>query len=955
MPDLPQLSPGFYPFWFWNARICPEEIEWQIEQMAQQGIRGFFLHPRQGLEQPYLSSSFFEMAGTAIRAAKHRNMLVCLYDEYPYPSGIAGGAVTQNDPALLAASLWQKRFTIEAGEHTVVLPQGKVLSALLYPVRNGKTDWMQGKSVLESMGMHFVSESYNETGLTAYTHKRYFASEPHPVLQLVCPHEAGVLYVSVQTRVASHKYWGDFTDVLRPEAVRAFISLTHEKYARHFGPEMGGCIAAVFTDETTAGWSAILPDAYEQEYGCSMLPLLPALHDAEHPDHLLIRQRLDRLRLLLFCRSYEEPLQNWCHAHNLLYTGEKPSLRLSQLRYMDVPGCDTAHTRAGVMPDLLGAEIRSNARAAASAAFFYGRQNALCEAFHSMGWGATLQDVKLLSEALMLLGVQILTPHGFFYSTHGLRKHDAPPSFFFQMPSWPLFHHLTEHMERIAAACMHTLPVNPVLLYEPSSGLPSRQQKETYRQVMYWLMEHHIEFLLVDTDVLQSAEISEGRICTRGISADVLIVPPMQRLEDELQQWLQRFTELGGSAVYPNAENLEETLAQLLTHAAAVKALEGDAAKVWLSHRASDGRELYFLLNTGSSAVHLQLNVQQHLAESASPSALRAVPHPQGGWQYTRLLQPLESALLASAPAPPAVQNAAVLQIELGGDMEIEPEQPNLLRFSNWEMSLLDEQGVQLQTAQVTPAPLANQLGQGAFRFAPRTEVRFGLQPLLHYPEMQVRYSARFEACHACPVMLLMEPDSIAGDWNIQINGEPPLHASDFLPVHHPVRGTLGADITSLLVQGQNEICVHVHAANGEQGLRNTLYLSGRFAVHAPSAALLPPVSNGKWADWEGCGLPYYAGTLVCTTEFTLQEAPAKETTRLEFTLAKLPEGPMEVQINGQEWRPLLWTPYTLLLPSSALKAGKNSLAVRVYSGLLRAFEGEWFCTETHATRPIVP
>ncbi len=63
------VPPGFYPFWFWNDRLSRDEIRWQVEQMAAQGMRGFFIHSRQGLAQPYLSEAFFEMVDAAIEAA----------------------------------------------------------------------------------------------------------------------------------------------------------------------------------------------------------------------------------------------------------------------------------------------------------------------------------------------------------------------------------------------------------------------------------------------------------------------------------------------------------------------------------------------------------------------------------------------------------------------------------------------------------------------------------------------------------------------------------------------------------------------------------------------------------------------------------------------------------------------------------------------------------------------
>ena len=89
--DAKPIAYGFYPFWFWNGDMSESEIRWQVREMAHKGVRGFFIHSRQGLKQPYLSESFFRMIEVAVEAAEELGMVVHLYDEYPYPSGIAGG------------------------------------------------------------------------------------------------------------------------------------------------------------------------------------------------------------------------------------------------------------------------------------------------------------------------------------------------------------------------------------------------------------------------------------------------------------------------------------------------------------------------------------------------------------------------------------------------------------------------------------------------------------------------------------------------------------------------------------------------------------------------------------------------------------------------------------------------------------------------------------------------
>ena len=470
------LPTGFYPFWFWNDRLSADEIRWQVAEMARQGVRGFFIHSRQGLGQPYLSEAFFEMVDVAVAAAEAHGLAVHLYDEYPYPSGVAGGQVTLGQPQYHATELIQRTYDAPGGPVRLELPAGKVLSVVAYPLTEGRPDWSRGIDLADHVGPLLVVDSYRETGLTRYNQKRYFASRPTPMLETTLPDGPHRIYVSVQAEVTHHKYWGHFADVLNPEAVTEFMRQTHERYLKRYGEKFGTTIHSIFVDETQPGWSARLPDAFRAEYGYDLIERLPALQDEIHPEHLRVAYDLHRLRYKLFCQAWEEPISAWCRAHGLAYSGEKPSLRMAQLRYMDIPGCEPGHTKAGAPLDLLGPHLRQNAKATASAAYFYGKEGSLDECYHSLGWSGTLQDAKLMADGQLLAGITYLVPHGFFYSTHALRKHDAPPTFFFQAPYWPLFGKLAEHVDRIGRLFEGTHIDAQILVVEPSSGIPSARR-----------------------------------------------------------------------------------------------------------------------------------------------------------------------------------------------------------------------------------------------------------------------------------------------------------------------------------------------------------------------------------------------------------------------------------------------------------------------------------------------
>lgn len=375
--------------------------------MANQGIKGFYIHSRQGLQQPYLSEAFFSQVDVAIEAAKEHGLTVCLYDEYPYPSGVAGGDVIVGNPQFYATSLKQIQFTAAGGLLRRVLPEGKILAAKAYPIKNAQVDFNHEIDLKAYIGMLLTEDSYIETGLTAYNRKRYFASEPRPVLEVSFPTGDYQVYISLQSEVTHHKYWNHFIDTLNPQEIAEFINLTHERYCQRN--------AKPFDD-----YNALIYD--------------------------------------MFCEAFEKPISKWCHEHGIKYCGEKPAMRFSQLKYMDMPGSDNGHKKAGAGLDLFQPRIRTNPR----------------------------------TVALLISGITHLVLHGFFYSTHALKKHDAPPSFFFQMPYWPLFSNLSEHINAIGAMFADSYIDSRVLVVDPHSGVPNRGQLQTYQRLLEQLAANHI-------------------------------------------------------------------------------------------------------------------------------------------------------------------------------------------------------------------------------------------------------------------------------------------------------------------------------------------------------------------------------------------------------------------------------------------------------------------------------
>jgi len=954
--SLKPIEPGLYPFWFWNGDLEENEIRWQIDEMAAKGIKGFFIHSRQGLRRPYLSESFFAMVKAAVQQARKNKMGVHLYDEYPYPSGIAGGEVTLGNPQFYATHLVQKTYDVEGGSIRIELPRGKVLCCMAYLVANGEVQWKKGIDLRESVGIVLVDDSYEETGLTAYNRKRYFASTPAPTLEAELKTGQYRIFVSVQNVVDTHKYWGNFIDVLNPEAVREFIRLTHERYYQRFGKDFGSLIQSIFVDETEAGWSELLPVRFTQECGYDLLPVLPALQDRTHPRHLKVAWDLKQVRYKMFCESWEEQISDWCREHDIRYSGEKPSDRFSQLKYMDIPGCDPGHTKAGAeRSDFLRPHLRQNARGCASAAYFYDKEGALTECYHSLGWSGTLLDARLVGEGLLQMGIKYLVPHGFFYSTHGLVKHDAPPTFFFQMPYWPLFGQLSGRFAKISELMDGTHLDTQMLIVEPSAGMPTREDSAAYESMLHRFMAEHLDFMMVDTDVLKAGRIGKGVVRIKDIEARLIIVPPMQVIEEPLRNWLAAFTKKGGRVIYckapVNEDELVGRILKVVGPSLRMTASHGDARKIHVVTRTDGQRNVWFVRNTSSTEIEVELNSGGPLAEismeESSPALLSRVDG-----RHFRRIRPFESFVLEPTKEHKDMAPPKAVKVRIDGAAKVQPLNKNLVRMYDWQMTLLGEDGSHGQTATVPAMTLAKQLDKGKFRFAPAIKHFFGRVPEVKLPQFNILYRYALENEYAGPVSLVMEPGSLVGEWEVRVNGER-FGAVAFAETDAHVRGSLGVDITAALMKGRNEVAVALKTDRLDGGLVNALYLAGDFGVKLNPVRLVERERKGRFDAWEENGLPYYAGAVEYEMKADVWDAVPGEKNLAEFEFAEQFQDACEISVNGGPWRQMPWIPRVAMLEPGELWRGENTVRVRVYTTLIRSFEGQWFDVSTHAYREI--
>jgi hypothetical protein len=109
------------------------------------------VQPGRGNKEPYLSPEYFQMFKVLVEEAKKRNLRVWIIDDAGYPSGFAGGLISEKKPELRVQALTiAQRLQVKGGEtlNQTVGPDTVAVTAInaagqgaQVPIANGAIGW----------------------------------------------------------------------------------------------------------------------------------------------------------------------------------------------------------------------------------------------------------------------------------------------------------------------------------------------------------------------------------------------------------------------------------------------------------------------------------------------------------------------------------------------------------------------------------------------------------------------------------------------------------------------------------------------------------------------------------------------------------------------------------------------------------------------------------------------
>lgn len=496
------------PFWSWNCRITKELIDSQLCIFRKMGFGGVDIHPRSGMDTVYLSEEYQELVKYTVQKCEELGLACWLYDEDRFPSGSAGGIVTQN-----------YRFR---GRFLLLTRNRRSVSEGFYEDRQSFEN-----AIDDGKGPKGYYAAAYEIALENGYLKDYKRLETEDGITQALENGNQVRYAYVE--LLEEEAWFEdqaYVDTMNPEAVREFIRVTHEAYYKNIGEEFGAAVPAIFTDEPRMGKHSQLRLAQSQEdvtlpytdylaktmreqYGMDPLDIVPEyVWNLTDGRFSVNRYRYRNLSAECFVRAFMDQICEWCNDHNIYMTGHVLSEETLGSQVFALGDCMRCYRRM----DLPGIDILADrkefatAKQAVSVARQNGKEGVVSELYGVTHWDCTFKTFKLQGDWQAALGISIRIPHLSHMSLEGEAKRDWPGSIFFHAPWYEEYPFLEDYFSRLNTVLTRGRAIVPIGVVHPvesvwmhmgpddQTGDLRREMDEDFARLIRWLLFGTLDF-----------------------------------------------------------------------------------------------------------------------------------------------------------------------------------------------------------------------------------------------------------------------------------------------------------------------------------------------------------------------------------------------------------------------------------------------------------------------------
>ena len=515
--------------WFTNGgEITRARIVSELDQALADGVYVVNIGWGSRLKPKYLSPEQLDLAKFAVDEAKKRGMKVWIQDEGNYPSGLAGGLINTEYPQFrMQAIVADLRASVAAGQ-TLTLPlppgtlgvfsvKGSDQSTALIPLPAG--DQFEWTAPSEGSDPNLPNWTW-----TVVFVRHVFRSSPARSSNRADGND-----------IKDGLY--SLIDYLDPEATRAFLKTTHEKYKALFGAEFGTTVLGFFGDETDYNgfipWTPKLLEEFQKQKGYDLKPYIPMWFLGKLTDEAQ-RAKADYYDVWsgMFAKNFFDVEADWAAKNNMedlrhvgassvpLYLIRNEGDFFRCMRHVQVPGIDNIN-RIGP------GKVANWTKLASSAAHLFGRPKAWEEAGGGPG-----ELGKFVADYHFARGVTALQ----------IRAGDSGGSAI----AW--------YVNRLGYLLSVGRPAAQVALYYPTNSvwMGDDDSITVMEHLTQQLLEHQIDFDYLDEQSLTTVGTLEGG-GLKNLSGQVyrgIVIPSSTVITRAALDRLRAFAAQGGKVIF---------------------------------------------------------------------------------------------------------------------------------------------------------------------------------------------------------------------------------------------------------------------------------------------------------------------------------------------------------------------------------------------------------------------
>ncbi len=500
--------------------------------------------------------------------AMNRKMGAWIFDEDMYPSGAAGGLTVDGHPEYASYGVYQITQPGKGRKSLAVnLPKDalRLVAAVLYPVVNGKIRYKNGIAVPFSATTATTEGMDGDWAFCVYVAKKM---------------------LGIPDRRDSWFNHGEYPNLLNADAVKRYITITHEAYKQRFGSRFR-YVTAFYTNEpslntvtnfaapVTANSEAYLPwddsiqQAFRAGHGYDLAPCLAAMYLPQSDEGNIIRRHFWQTVGNLMSKNCFRQIADWCaknggslSGHLLLeeWMSSHVSLYGNFMQSMEnfkIAGYDHQFNRHGISQSnnlmmqkysLSGNRAHGNFVA-----------QALIEPILSGYLDAGSSQLRLIPISVYRKNINMMCAGGVSIINSYVNYNAYPVD---------EFRNVTDYAARLCYFLRGARDMAKVAVYYPietfqgrcrptqqnvfaTSAHPEYQPMQKKQDALFEAMfRQNIGFNLLDADAIDHAQIANRALQIAGYEYKVMIMPDMDIIPLATLQKLLRFVLQGGMLIW---------------------------------------------------------------------------------------------------------------------------------------------------------------------------------------------------------------------------------------------------------------------------------------------------------------------------------------------------------------------------------------------------------------------